>query len=182
MISIGDVAARRLAANEIESLAVESSPEGLVLVARVLGDCEASWDIDRTPLRAMLASADPAVVNAALDAIRCPEDRELLVHVVVHLDHRRTAGAAVRALSRSGDEALALVDVGLRGDLGLGLHGREQLARVCRAIGSAQAVALLRHHVQHRDREVGLSVMTALAALGDSDDFGVGRGNRRRRC
>ena len=58
----------------------------------------------------MLAAPDPDVVNAALAAIRWPDDQELVAAVVGHLDDRSTAGAAVDALARSGDAALAMID------------------------------------------------------------------------
>ena len=170
MSTIGDDNARRQVACEIETLANTSAPDRLVLAARMLGACAPVTWIDRRPLRAMLAAPDPDVVNAALSAIRWPDDQELLVAVVGHLDDRSTAGAAVDALARSGDAALAVIDEGLCGHIRLGQHGREQLARVCRQIGGASAAEVLRRHVQHRDREVGLTVMTALAALGAPRD------------
>ncbi len=167
---IGDHHATRQAAAEIEALTNAATPDSLVLAARMLGDCAPGTAIDRSALRAMLAAPEHDVVNAALAAIRRPDDEELLVDVIAHLDDRSTARAAVDALARSGDTGLALVDAGLRGQFGLGQYGLEQLPRVCRAIGGADAVAVLRRHVQHRDRDVGLIVMTALAALGASDD------------
>ena len=165
MSRIDDDRARHRAGSEIAALVGGSTVDDLVLAARMLGGCEPCNSIDRSPLRAMLAASDRHVVNAALDAIRWPDDRDLLDDVVGHLDDRHTARAAVDALAGGGEAALIAADDGLRGHLPLGRHGVVQLARVCRVIGGPRAVAVLRRHVAHRDREVGLVVMMALAAL-----------------
>lgn len=166
---MGDEPARRQVGFQIETLARAESPDGLILAARMLAGSEPCDWVDRRPLRAMLAAGDRDVVNAALAAIRLPDDYELLGDVVAHLDNRSTAGAAVEALVRSGDVALALVDEGLRGRLHVGQYGQEQLTRVCRMIGGPAAAAVLWRHAEHRDREVGLAVMTALASIGVAD-------------
>jgi HEAT repeat protein len=165
MSRIGDDRARQRAGNEIAALANAATVDDLVLAARMLGGCKPCTWIDRSPLRAMLAAPDRIVVNAALGAMRWPDDQDLLDDVVGHLDDRHTARAAVDALAGCGEAALVVADDGLRGHLPLGRHGVVQLARVCRVIGGARAVAVLRRHVAHRDREVGLMVMTALAVL-----------------
>jgi hypothetical protein len=97
----------------------------------------------------------------------------LLSEIVGHLDHRRTSGAAVDALVRIGEAALAVVDECLLAHEHA-RHVRELLVRVSREIGGPSAVAVLRRHVGHRDREVGLAAMRALAALGPS---GAGPGD-----
>ena len=134
----------------------------------MLAGSDTSDLIDRRSLRAMLGSGDCAVINAALAAVRLPDDRDVLVDVVAHLDDRSTAGAAVEALVRSGATGLDLADDVLSGRLHLGQHGHEQLARVCRMIGGSPAVTVLWRHAEHRDREVGLAVLTALAAVGSA--------------
>lgn len=78
----------------------------------------------------------------------------------------------MEALARGGDAALDEVDQGL------GLEDGERrvqklLARVAREVGSSAAVAVLRRHVEHPDREVGLAVMRALAALGPQSHLPV---------
>lgn len=168
MTRMGDDSARREVALEIDALASADTSDRLVLAARMLGGCEPSTLIDRRALGTMLDAHDDDVINAALAAIRWPHDQELLVDVVAHLDNRATARAAVDALARSGEAALVLVDEGFRGEFRLGQSGHEQLARVCRTIGGSQAAAVLWRHVEHHDREVGLAVMTALAALESS--------------
>ncbi len=158
--TLRDVAARIVASARSPSLTQR------VLAARMLGGCEPGPWLERGLLRDLLADADRHVVNAALAALRCPDDAPLLGATIGCLRERHTAGEAVEALVRFGDLALDLVDRGLDGHLGLGRPAQELLARVCRLIGDPEAAAILRRHVDHRDREVGLAVMEALAALG----------------
>ncbi len=146
----------------------------------MLGASEHSEWIDRRLLSSLLDSGDDVVANAALAAIRWPDDAELFDDVVGHLDNRPTAGAAVDALARTGNVALDFADRGLRGHYRLGQYGHEQLARVCRMVGGSSAVSVLRHHVDHRDREVGLAVMTSLAAISPADLDSVDAGVTRR--
>ena len=56
---------------------------------------------------------------------------------------------------------------------------QEMLVRAGREIGGPSAIAVLARHVEHRDREVGLAVMRALAALGPRTST---RRRRRRRA
>ena len=67
--------------------------------------------------------------------------------------------------ARGGDEVLDRLDRDLGRD---DVDPREQelLARVGRAIGGSTAVGVLRRHVEHPDRDVGLAVLRALAAIG----------------
>jgi hypothetical protein len=157
---------------EVAATIVELSRSELVhhraLAAQMLEGCETGAWMDRSPLRPLLRDVDHDVVNAALAAIRWPDDAEVLVDLMVRLDDRRTAGAAVDTLARGGAAALVLVDEGLSGRTGLGRAGQELLARVCRLMGDPDAAAMLRRHVEHPNREVGLAVMSALAAIAPS--------------
>ena len=155
-------------ATEIGRLARSGAAPDRVVAARMLGEVAPGSRMDRPALRALLADPDPDVVNAALDALRWPEDTDLIAEVAGHLDDRQTAGAAVDALVRASDAALAVIDDGLRGDEH-GRHVQEMLVRAARDVGGSSAIAVLRRHVEHRNREVGLGVMQALAALGPSD-------------
>jgi len=165
---IGNDDDRREVAATIIDLARSELVHHRTLAARMLEGCETGAWMDRSPLRPLLRDVDHDVVNAALAAIRWPDDAEVLVDVMVRLDDRRTAGAAVDTLARGGAAALVLVDEGLSGRTGLGRVGQELLARVCRLIGDPDAAAMLRRHVEHPNREVGLAVMSALAALAPS--------------
>ena len=165
LIGRGDDVARRHVAMQLGSLCRSGSSAELVLAARVLGGCGPDSGVDRGPLRMMLTATDHVVANAALAAIRWPDDEALLFEVVGHLDHRRTAAAAVDALTRRGEPALEVADAGLAGRFGLGSYGHEQLVRVCREIGGSGARAVLRRHLDHRDRDVGLVMLVALASI-----------------
>ena len=173
LLGIGDVSARHHIATQLDSLYRSGSSADLALAARILRGCGPDSAVDRGPLRMMLAATDHALVDAALAAIRWPDDDDLLVEVVGHLDHRRTAGAAVAALTRRGDSALEVADRGLSGQFRIGRYGHEQLVRVCREIGGSAATAVLRRQLDHRDRDVGLAVLIALATLDANNSRGV---------
>ncbi len=162
---VGGDAVRAEVAGEIAGLAASATPSHRVLAASMCGELPRRVEADRTVLRTLLADAEPDVVNAALGAVRGGEDAALLADVARHLDDRLTAGAAVDTLVRIGEAALVVVDEGLRG-AEVSRHTQELLVRTGREVGGPAAVAVLRAHVEHRDREVGLVVMRALAALG----------------
>lgn len=164
---VGDDRLRAQVATDIERLRDSERASDRALAALMLGEVESAGVLDRTGLRSLLDDPDPEVVSAALGALRWPEDAELVPALAAHLDDRRTAGAASDALVRIGEPALVVVDAGLRGDE----HGRtvqEMLVRAAREIGGHAAVDVLLRHFGHLDRDVGLAVMRALAALGPS--------------
>ncbi len=132
--------------------------------ARMLAALDPAAPVDRGVIRALLTDRSPDVVDAALDALRWPEDRAVLPLVVEQLERRRHRRAAVAALVRAGEAALDLVDAGL-GDPGLDPHAQEHLVRVARDVGGGAAAAVLQRHIAHPDRDVGLSVMRALAVV-----------------
>jgi len=172
---VGGDAVRAELAADIARLARSDLAPDRLMAAQTIGDVEPGAWLDRTALQDLLADPDADVVNAALAALHWPEDADLIPGVASHLDHRRTAGAAVEALIGAGDAALVVVDDGLRADQ-LGRHAQEMLVRVGREIGGSSAILALRGHVAHRDREVGLAVMRALAAMGPSEPSGAGDG------
>ncbi len=133
--------------------------------ALMLGAVERRAPTDRGQLPALLSDPEPTVVEAALDALRWPEDLDLVETVVAHLDDRATAAAAVVALGRAGEPALEFISHALADD-GRGRRVHELLVRVTRDIGGPRARDILHRHVDHRDREVGLGVLRALAVLG----------------
>jgi HEAT repeat protein len=180
MLQLGDHSNHRQVAVHIETLSSAESADELVVAARMLGVTEHSTAVDRRVLASLLEVSDHNVVNAGLGAIRWPVDLGMFESVVSHLESRSTAGAAVEALARSGDMALDVADEGLRGDLRLDQHGNEQLARLCRVIGGPRSAAVLSRHAGHRDREVGLAVLTALAAVGSegADETAAPTGRR----
>ena len=164
---VGDDGFRAQVATDIDRLLRSDLASERIVAARMLGAVTPGCWLDRTGLGALLDDPDADVANAALDALRWPEDAEPISELVEHLDNRRTSGAALDALVRIGDPALGVVDEGLRSTE----HSRyvqEMLVRAGRDIGGPPAVAVLRRHFEHRDREVGLAVMRALATLGPS--------------
>ena len=161
---VGDDAARAQVMTEIAALARSKAVTDRSVAALMLGEVEPGSWIDRGTLHSLIADPDPNVVNAALASLRWPDDVELLPKVAGYVDHRQTAGAALDALVRAGDAALAVIDDRLRADEH-SRHAQELVVRAGRDIGTPAAVAMLRTHIDHRDREVGLAVMRALAAL-----------------
>jgi hypothetical protein len=164
---MGDDAVRAQVATEISGLARSDTASNRAIAALMLGEVAPGDWIDRTTVLTLLADPDAHVVEAALGALRCPEDSGTLAAVVRHLGHRETAGAAIDALVRGGDAALTVIDEGLCGDAHP-RHVQELLVRAAREIGGASAIAMLHRHIEHRDRDVGLAVMRALAVLGPS--------------
>ncbi len=173
MVRVGDAEIRTQVSTEIARLGRASAPDDRVIGARLLQECQPGDWIDRSVLDALLADADLDVVNAALAAIRCPEDATRLRRVAAHLEHRRTADAALDALVRCRDAAISTAD-DLLGDVEVGRRTHVLLARACRTIGGASAAAVLRRHLDHSDREVGLAIMTAVAAFDPSASSGDG--------
>jgi hypothetical protein len=171
MVRLGDDVTRAHVAAEISRLAWSSEPGDRMIAARMFGECEPGEWLDRAQLRTLLSDPDHDVVNAALDATRWPHEAASVGHVADHLRDRRTAVAAAGALVRGHESVLDHIDDNLH-DHALGRRSHELLARVCRTIGGPSARAVLHRHLEHPDREVGLAVMTALAALdphGSSD-------------
>jgi HEAT repeat protein len=164
---IGNDEVRAKVAREVALLASSDATSDRVLAASMLRECGARCGSERSTLRALVADADCRVVNAALAAVRFPDDADLVDVVADHVDDRQTAGASAEALVRAGDVALAVVDKRLR-DPERSVHTLALFVRVGREIGGRPAVAALRRHIDHPNREVGLAVMKALAALGPS--------------
>jgi hypothetical protein len=160
---LGDDAAKRAVSEATVELSRAPDRRGPVLAARVLASGEPGRGIDRAPLRELLAHPDHEVVEAALAAVRWPDDIDLLGAVGRRLEEPRTAAAAVEALASGGSAVLAFIDEGLRGEHGCSRSGQKLLARAGRHIGGADAAAVLLGHLAHPERDVGLAVALALA-------------------
>ena len=161
---MGDTEAQAAVTTEVRRLAQSDLADNRAVGASIVG-ASAPSAVHRDLLAQLLADSDPSVARAALDAVRSPDDAELLSAARVHLPDRRTGAAAVNALARFGNAALTTVDDGLRTG-GTDRLVLESLVRLARTVGGPQAVELLRRYVDHDDREVGLAVMSALATLG----------------
>lgn len=162
---LGDDGAKQRISFDTTELSRAADAEGALLAAHVLARCGPDTGIDRGPLRQLLAHDEHDVVKAALAAVHLPHDNALLDDIVGHLENRRTSPATVEALVRGGSHVLELIDIGLGGRLGLGRLGRELLARACGQIGGSEAAAVLTRHLDDGDREVGLAIAVALAAM-----------------
>ena len=161
---MGDTEAQAAVTTEVRRLTQSDLADNRAVGASIVG-ASAPSAVHRDLLAQLLADSDPSVVRAALEALRSPDDAELLSAARVHLPDRRTGAAAVNALARFGDAALTTVDEGLRTG-GTDRQVLESLVRLARTVGGPQAVELLRRAIDHHDREVGLAVMSALATLG----------------
>jgi hypothetical protein len=163
LLRVGDAAARESVARDVDRLSRSTRPAERIVAAAILAGPVPGAGVDRGALPNLLADPDGDVVEAALDAVRWPDDAGLVGTVEGQLGNRRTAHAAVSALARGGDAVLDRLDRDLgRDDVDRGVQ--RQLARVGRAIG-APATSVLRRHVEHPDRDVGLAVLRAVAAI-----------------
>ncbi|MEP7055477.1 MAG: HEAT repeat domain-containing protein, partial [Actinomycetota bacterium] len=183
MSQVGDISRHVELQARIASLAHSALSRERILAGRILGGCAGDASIDRRVLKALVGDADPDVANAALDAVHCPADVDVLAHAIHRLAHRETAAAAVDALERSADLSLPFVIEALETPGAYGRHVTERLIRVARTVGGPRATAILRDHVSHLDRDLGLLVMTALAAVSasaspDTPDASAGASDR----
>ncbi len=121
-------------------------------------------------IEALLADTDPDFAAAALGAVAWPEHEHLEVAVVALLDGRETASAAVDAIVRAGDRGVAMVDRCLTARVSGEPRRHELAVRAARDIGTSEAASMLVGHVDHRNRDVGFSIVNALndLALDDS--------------
>ena len=161
---LGDETDRLDLSEEIAHLACVEGRDAPIFAARVLAVCGPGAGIDRGPLKTLLTNPDHQVVEAALVAIRWPDDELLLPQIALHLEDRRSSAATVDALAGGGGAVLQFIHEGLSGLHGLTSHGQRQLTRVARMMGP-EAVVVLRRHVGHRDREIGRGVLRVLADL-----------------
>jgi hypothetical protein len=156
----GEVRARL--SEEIAALSVSQDSADRLLAAEALA---AHADVDRRPLRALLRDPDPAVQAEALAAVGAA-DAELFDEVAEALEVPATMSAAVAALERLGDAALPRVTAALAGASESAPPATLRLVRAVRAASAQQAAACLGPYLEHPDRELGLAVLSALAAAG----------------
>ena len=161
---LGDDAAKARLSGDVIELSASDDPSGPLTAARVLATCPPDTGLDRSALRLLLTHRDERVLEAAIAAVRWPDDAETIHAVVAHLDTRQTATMAMEALSRGGTHVLEALDHGLSGQLGLTLPGQARFARAAAQMGDG-AIAVLTRHLGHPDREVGLAVALALADI-----------------
>jgi hypothetical protein len=175
----GDQEARAALAVRAAILAEHDDRDERVTAARIVGALPHDQHQGVALLRALMADADTAVVCAALDAIDA-DDADLVDDVIERLGTRGTRGPAFDALVRVGPAALERVDRELSRPV-VDVSRVIALVHVARSIGGPAAGEVLRRHATHPDREVGLAVLRALAAL-DAREPGVASAIVAREC
>jgi hypothetical protein len=116
--------------------------------------------LDRSALPALVWDRDGGVRSAALRALG-PGDADLLDDVLAALEEPATIEAAVDALARLGDAVLPAVAAALSEPVS---PTTARLVRAARAAWPEGVARCLGPHVEHPDRELGLEIISALAA------------------
>jgi hypothetical protein len=152
---------------ELALLADDPRPDvylpALVRLAET-GDVEAEARLRKT-VRTLLRDPDSSMRAEALAAIG-PADVDLVDEVVTALEVPATMSAAAAALGRLGDAALPRIAAVLAETSEQPTPATVRLVRATRAASPDQAAMCLFPYIEHRDRELGLAVLTALAAAG----------------
>ena len=152
---------------ELALLADDPRPDvylpALVRLAET-GDAEAQSRLHRS-VRTLLYEPDSNMRAEALAAIG-PADDDLVDEVVMALGVPATMSAAAAALGRLGDAALPRIAAVLAETSEQPTPATVRLVRAARAASPDQAAMCLYPYIEHRDRELGLAVLTALAAAG----------------
>ena len=152
----------------VEALAVCPDASRRILAARILGEFRSLGHIDRQPFTTLLRDRDVEVRLAALDAVQLTDADPLTADVVVALENRGTAAAALGCLIRNRPLCLTLADQVLSGQVAASRSTLLQFVRACRAMGDSPAIEVLRRYVHHSDRDVGLACLRSLAhVVGD---------------
>jgi hypothetical protein len=150
---------------ELALLADDPRPDvylpALVRLAET-GDGDAQARLSKT-VRTLLYDPDSSMRAEALAAIG-PADVDLVDEVVTALEVPATMSAAAAALGRLGDAALPRIAAVLAETSEQPTPATVRLVRATRAASSDQAAMCLFPYIEHRDRELGLAVLTALAA------------------
>ena len=155
----GDERARRQLADEVRAGA--GSTDGAIRL-RAAGALEVLDPVDRSASAALLEDEDVTVRSAALDSVQAG-DLYALAATLTALEDARSAGAAAGAIGRLGDAVVPLMAELLDG---AGAPAPLLVMRLVRAATtrSAGRDQVLRRHIGHRDRELGLAVMERLVA------------------
>lgn len=164
---IGDRRGTDVLTATVGGLAAGADAADRRLAAAMLGGCEdGPW---RPPelLGRLLVDPDPTVAQAAVDAVRWPHDAALAPVLVGLLARRGLTASVVDRLGRGGNVALAAIEPQLTGAGAGDRRTREACARAARAVGGPEAAALLARAAGDPDRDVGLAVLRAWAAVQD---------------
>ncbi len=151
----------------IRELTESLSADDRVLGAQMLTGLRPGDGLGATSLHRLLNDDDPAVVQHALGAVIIPAHVDT---VLALLARRATATAALEALVRGGEGSLASIDASfLRFPSAFASSDTVRVlelgARACRIIGGPLAAEVLARWATHENRNVGLSVVAALAPM-----------------
>lgn len=166
---LSDTAARRGLGDIVASGARDHAAHRRVEAAEMLAAAPALAVKSGSIIEALLADPEPEVAAAALGAVAWPEHEHLEATVVAMLDGRDTASAAVAAIVRAGDRGVAMVDRCLTTDVAGEPRRHELAVRAARDIGTSEAASMLVGHVDHRNRDVGFTIINALTDLALDD-------------
>ena len=156
-------------AADIARLAVGEMAHDRVLAALMLHECDPEARIDRAPLGAAPRRSE-ITTWCARRWRRCggprtpPCSRRWSATSPIG---RRPRPPSSRS-SEPGRPRMGVVDDGLSSDA-LDRRVQELFVRVARDVGGPAAIAVLRDHIEHRDPDIGLAVMRALAAIEPPD-------------
>jgi hypothetical protein len=168
---------------ELTALADDPRPDIRLVALRGLaaaGDEPARRRL-ATEVRTLLTDDDPAVRSAALDAVG-PDDGFAVEAAIAALGDPATLGAAAGAIERLGDAVVPslarLLDAAGTSAAGTPAAGPPVLpasplvTRLVRAAATRTPARdeVLRRHVRHPDRDLGLVVMERLTAPGPATD------------
>jgi hypothetical protein len=163
LTATGDAAAKGRLAAEVRAAATSTDAAMRRHGATVMGVLDR---VDREANAMLLDDDAIAVRTAALDSIQ-PGDAFAVVPAVRALDDPRSATSAMAAIGRLGDAAVPSLAKLLES---VDPTEMPSAARMVRAVTTPSAARddVLRRHVGHRDRELGLLVMDRLAGPGPS--------------
>ncbi len=155
----GDGHARRRLAGEVRTSVASTDPAIRLRAAQAL---EALDSVDRAAAGALLEDDDVAVRCAALESVQAG-DLFALGPAIAGLEDVRVLGAAAGAVDRLGDAVVPLMAELL--DTAAS-PAPSLVVRLVRAVttGTPGRDEVLRRHVGHRDRDLGLVVMERLVA------------------
>ena len=167
----GEPGARERLRAEIVTLPASPEASDRRLAAEILA---AQIGVERGALAGLVQDPDAAVRAEALAAVGA-EDGGLVHDVIAALADPATAGSAVAALGRLGDASLPAVAVALAEASAPVPVATLRLVRAVRGASPGAVVACLGAHVEHPDRELGLTVLSGLGATGvDASQLAVG--------
>jgi hypothetical protein len=165
LATMGDATAGRRLADAVRATIDAPDPEVRLAAARALESLDAA---DREAAAVLLVDDDLAVRCAAMDSVR-PDDQFAVEAVVAALGDAGTIGAASGAVERLGDAVVPTMAQALDA---ASVPDAAAVLRLVRAAATRTPARddVLRRHVGHPDRELGLAVIERLVADAPASD------------